>query len=286
MRPVLEIISPGMGMALQDAGRPGWRRFGVAPAGVMDRHAAAAANRLLGNPPGAAVLELLMLGQRLRVLDDTWLALAGAARAGTLEPWSARRFERGEVLEFVPEAAGVWGYLAIPGGFSAPRWFGSVSVDPRNGMGSALRAGDGLFASAGELLVESAPSIGRRVLRDDERRDYARPPALDLLAGPQWAGFPAAAREALVGQTWTVSGQSDRSGYRLEGEALEPAPAILSEPVLPGSLQVPANGLPIVTLNDGPTVGGYPKIAILRDSQRDWMVQCRPGKDVRFRWSH
>jgi len=286
MRPILEVISPGMGMALQDAGRPGWRRFGVAPAGVMDRHAAAAANRLLGNPPGAAVLELLMLGQRLRVLEDTWLALAGAARAETLEPWSARRFERGEVLEFVPAAAGVWGYLAVPGGFFAPRWFGSVAVDPRLGMGRAVQPGDELLASAGELLVESAPSIGRRALRMDERRDYARPPVLELLAGPQFDEFPSSARERLVGQAWRVSAQSDRSGYRLEGAPLEPAPAILSEPVLPGSLQVPANGLPIVTLNDGPTVGGYPKIAILRDTQRDWLVQCRPGTDVRFQWSH
>jgi biotin-dependent carboxylase-like uncharacterized protein len=275
-----------MGMALQDGGRPGWRRFGVAPAGVMDRHAAAAANRLLGNPAGAAVLELLMLGQRLRVVEDTWLALAGAARAETLEPWSARRFERGEVLEFIPAAAGVWGYLAVPGGFCAPRWFGSVAVDPRIGMGSALQPGAGLLASAGELLVETAPSIGRRVLRVAERRDYARPPVLELLPGPQFDEFPPSARERLVAQPWRVSAQSNRSGYRLEGAPLEPAPAILSEPVLPGSLQVPANGLPIVTLNDGPTVGGYPKIAILRDTQRDWLVQCRPGMDVRFEWSH
>lgn len=281
-RPILEILAPGMGVALQDGGRPGWRRFGVPPAGALDRHAAAAANILLGNPPAAPVLELLLHGQRLRVLDDCWLALAGALGGGRLEPWTAVRAERGEVLEFAAGPAGLWGYLAVAGGFCAPRWFGSVAADPRNGIGSALASG--WLLAAADSHAEPA-AVGRRLLRAAARRDYAAPPVLDLHPGPQWASFRESARRELVGERWRISARSDRSGYRLEGAALGAAPAILSEPVLPGTLQVPAGGEPIVTLNDGPTVGGYPKIAILRDAHRDWLVQCRPGSEVRFRWS-
>lgn len=279
--PAFEVLAAGMGIALQDHGRTGWRRFGVPQAGVMDRHAAAAANRLLDNPAGAVVLELLWCGQRLRVLRDMWVAVAGAVKLRGEGGWRARRALAGEVLEFSAGAAGVWGYVAVAGGLVGERWFGSVAVDARHGLGRRLVAGDLVLAAGGG---EPDARIGLRWLAPEEVVDYGGPVVIDLLPGPQWESFSASARDELVAATWTVASQSDRSGYRLEGPALAAAEPIRSEPVIPGTLQVPPGGRPIVTLHDGPTVGGYPKIAVIAAAQLDRFVQCRPGSEVQFRW--
>ena len=278
---VIEIISTGVGLSVQDYGRPGWRRFGVPPGGVMDRSSAAAANRLLGNRADAPVLEVLMQGAKLRVLEDTWIAVAGADLGCAIAPWTARKVVAGTVLQFPMNRAGLWAYVAVPGGFDADRWFGSASVDARNGLGQPLERGAQLSAltSAASFGYER---VGRRVLAAELQRDFLRPMEFELLPGPQFELFSERARAQLASAEWTVSPRSDRTGFRLEGPALDVPDSIRSEPVLPGSFQIPGNGLPIVTMVDGPTVGGYAKIAILREADIDWLAQCRPGTRIRF----
>lgn len=281
---VLEILSTGSGLALQDQGREGWRRYGVPPGGAMDRSAMAWANRLLGNPERAPVLEIYRQGARFRVLQDTWIALAGADVCAVLPTWTARRVRAGEELACTQSGGGVFAYLAVSGGFQSVRWFGSVGVDWRNGMGEPLQKGTQLAAS-----LSGRVGIGDRVfarsLIPELRQDYAHPPVLRLLPGPQFAGFSTEARECLVSSEWTLSADSDRTGYRLDGPVLEVPESIPSDPVLPGSFQVPGSGRPIVTMVDGPTVGGYPKIAILLEADRDRLAQCAPGTQVSFRWA-
>jgi len=279
----IEILATGTGLSLQDRGRNGWGRFGVPPSGALDRHAMANANRLLGNRPTAPVLEVRLQGTRLRVLEPGWLAVSGADFCPQLPAWTARRFEAGALLEFSAKGPGLLSYLAVPGGFSADRWFGSVSIDSRNGLGCALFKGQQLASVRKAPLIE-VTGIARRLTRADQRRDYAAQPIFELLKGPQFESFSAKARQQLVSGQWTVTANSDRTGYRLDGAPLEPPGQIASEPVLPGSFQVPGNGLPIITMNDGPTVGGYPKIAVLQDSDRDRLAQCAPGAQVSFRW--
>ena len=114
---------------------------------------------------------------------------------------------------------------------------------------------------------------------------YASELELALLPGPQFDLFSEAARERMVSADWTVGTSMDRTGYRLEGPALEVPASIPSEPVIPGSFQVPSNGQPIITMPDGPTVGGYAKIAVLKDADLDWVAQCRPGTKLKFRWA-
>jgi len=278
--PVLEILHPGFGASLQDLGRRGWKRFGVPPGGALDRHAARLANRLAGNLPHAPVLELLMHGARLRALGRIEVALTGAAaHAGA---WRTSWLEAGEELNVPPPPGGLWSYLAVAGGFAGPRWFGSVSAFPRGGLGEALAAGAVLGRSA-QALLQRSPGVGGRWLHPAEQRDYRQPPALRTWPGPQWDLFPEAARTAFFGQPWTVSARSDRTGYRLEGHRLHRvADSIPSEPVLPGSIQVPPDGRPIVTMRDGPTVGGYPKIGVIEAADLCWLAQCRPGQLVRF----
>jgi biotin-dependent carboxylase-like uncharacterized protein len=279
--PVIEIISTGVGLSVQDYGRPGWRRFGVPPGGVMDRSSAAAANRLLGNRADAPVLEVLMQGAKLRVLEDTWIAIAGADLGCAIAPWTACAVSAGTVLQFPMNRSGLWAYVAVPGGFDADRWFGSASVDSRNGLGRPLERGVQLSAvtSASSFEYER---VGRRVLAAELQRDFSRPMEFELLPGPQFDLFSSQARADLVSSEWTVSPRSDRTGFRLEGPALNVPDSIRSEPVLPGSFQIPGSGLPIVTMVDGPTVGGYAKIAILREADLDWLAQCRPGTKIGF----
>ncbi len=279
--PVIEIISTGVGLSVQDYGRPGWRRFGVPPGGVMDRSSAAAANRLLGNRADAPVLEVLMQGAKLRVLEDTWIAIAGADLGCAIAPWTACAVSAGTILQFPMNRSGLWAYVAVPGGFDADRWFGSASVDSRNGLGRPLERGVQLSAvtSASSFKYER---VGRRVLAAELQRDFSRPMEFELLPGPQFDLFSSQARADLVSSEWTVSPRSDRTGFRLEGPALNVPDSIRSEPVLPGSFQIPGSGLPIVTMVDGPTVGGYAKIAILREADLDWLAQCRPGTKIGF----
>lgn len=111
-------------------------------------------------------------------------------------------------------------------------------------------------------------------------------PRIRVWPGPQWNSFSVEDRERFVREPWTVTPQSDRSGYRLLGPALRPDPPdILSEPVLPGSIQVPASGQPVVTMPDGPTVGGYPKIGIVDPADLRAVAQCRAGRTLRFEWA-
>lgn len=280
----LTIRSLGSGLAFQDAGRTGWRRYGVPPGGAMDRHAMRVANELLGNRGEAPVLEILMHGAKLMLSEDLWLACAGADSCPDLPAWTAQELKAGTVLEFSVKTQGLFTYLAVPGGFSAPRWFDSVSVDLRNGLGSALQAGD-VLQSTLHLPGISMNQIKRRLAVPEDRRIYAATEHFSLLPGPQFDDFSGYAREQLVTAGWAVSSRIDRTGCRLSGPTLSVPDSIPSEPVLPGSFQVPGNGQPIVTMVDGPTVGGYPKIAVLKDADRDRLAQCVPGTLIQFQWA-
>jgi len=278
-----EILDPGFGATLQDHGRPGWRRFGVPTGGAMDDHAANWANRLLDNPPNSPVLELLLQGAKLRVRRELWLAITGADAAASVPRWRAVRVRPEAMIEFRRSICGVWIYVAVEGGFVAPKWFGSASVCARAGIGTAIRAGDVSQATTHKPFA-LPPGVAARVAPAMEQRDYRQPPALRVWPAPQMGLFSKPDRERFFSQPWTLSPQSDRVGYRLKGAPLESRPPqIISEPVRVGTVQVPENGLPIVTLRDGPTVGGYPKLGVLDPADVSWLVQCRPGQSVRFR---
>ena len=240
--------------------------------------------RILGNRADAPVLEVLMQGAKLRVLEDTWIALAGADLGCEVSPWTACEVKAGTVLQFPVNRSGLWAYLAVPGGFQVDRWFSSASVDARNGPGQPLRKGDQLSAALREPNT-SVERVGRRVLLPEQQRDFSTSAQFELLPGPQFDLFTAEAREQLVSAEWTISARSDRTGYRLEGPELSVPESIRSEPVLPGSFQIPGNGQPIITMADGPTVGGYAKLAVLREVDIDWLAQCQPGTKVTFKWS-
>jgi len=281
---IFEVLEPGLGATLQDRGRAGWRRFGVPPGGAMDEHSALWANRLLENAPEAPVVEFLLQGAKLRVLRDAWVAVTGADAAANVPTWRPVRMKQGEALEFPKRRSGVWIYLAVDGGLEGQRWLGSASVFARGQLGRPLVGGD-VLCRAGSAHFELPSGVAGRVVGWRERRDYESPPRLRVGRGPQWDFFTDADRDLFFAGEWTVSSQSDRTGYRLTGKPLKPAEAqIVSEPVLVGSIQIPANGQPVVTMRDGPTVGGYPKLGLVDAADVSWLAQCRPGLTVRFQW--
>jgi biotin-dependent carboxylase-like uncharacterized protein len=279
---VLIIESPGLGASLQDLGHPGWRRFGVPPGGAMDDHAATYANRLLDNPPEAPVLELLLQGAALRFLRNTWIAIAGAQSHSSIEPWRAVQVTRDTVLRFPQNQSGVWTYLAVEGGFIPHGNHPHSGLHPRDLIGSPL-APDAVLQQKFAAHFELPSGVAGRSVAWDEKRHYDSPPVFRLWPGPQWDLFASEDHARMFQTPWTVTAQSNRVGYRFEGGPLEATPRqIISEPVRLGTVQVPESGCPIVTMRDGPTVGGYPKIGVLDPAQISWLAQCRPGQSVRF----
>jgi biotin-dependent carboxylase-like uncharacterized protein len=279
---VFEILEPGLGATLQDRGRTGWRQFGVPTSGAMDDHAACWANRLLDNAPDAPVVEFLLQGAKLRAFGETWIAVTGADADASVPTWRTVRTKEADVLQFPVSRAGVWIYLAVESGFEASRWLGSVSDYARGQLGRPAVSGS-VLCRATNARFELPRGIAGRVVDWHERRDYGSPPPLRVWRAPQWELFSESDRERFFEQDWEVSSKSDRVGYRLTGKPLEPSVSqILSEPVLVGSIQIPPDGQPIVTMRDGPTVGGYPKLGLLEAADVSWLSQCRPGVKVRF----
>ena len=279
---VLRVVDRGLGGTLQDQGRRGWRKYGVPPSGVMDDHAASWANRLLDNSAGATVVELLLQGAKFEALRNTWVAISGAEVDANVPFWRPVPVKAGERIELRQNHSGRWTYLAVEGGFGGPEFFGSRSAYVRGAMGSALADGDVLVKQGGKPF-QLPDGIAGRTIPSLERRDYNHPPALKVWPAPQSELFGRRHSEHFFETTWTVTPESDRVGYRLAGTPIEfPPDRLLSEPVRVGTIQVPENGMPIVTMRDGPTVGGYPKLGMLDPSDVSWLAQCRPGQQVRF----
>ncbi len=280
---LLRIRSTGLGLSLQDAGRPGHRRFGLPASGAMDPVSASWANRLLDNPPEAPVLELCLQGQQLEVLRDGWIAVVGSSQARGLAPNRAFHARGGDRLDFgAPGPSGVWTYLAVPGGFCSESFLGSCSAHPRAGIGHALQAGDTLSTGSSTDWSPPAGVISRSVALDPESRISEVQP-IRVWPGPQWDQFHEEQQARLFTAEWKVSSRCDRVGYRLEGPGLSwTGGSLISEPVLPGSIQVPTDGQPIVTLHDGPTLGGYPKIGWIDHRDLPVLVQRRAGRSIRF----
>jgi len=268
---MIEIIEPGPLTTVQDLGRPGLAALGVPRSGAFDRAALALANRLVGNDEAAAGLEITFGGLALRGHGPLTVALTGAACAG-LEFGAAVSLPAGAVVRLGRPATGLRSYLAVRGGLDVPPVLGSRSTDTLSGLGPApLRAGDRLpvGAAAGEVSgASAAPAAGG---------------SFAMRFGPRDDWFTPAARDLLVTAEWTVRSQSDRIGLRLDGPPLERAVAdeLPSEPTLPGAIQVPPDGRPIVFGPDAPVTGGYPVIAVLLDLAA--AAQLRPGERLRFR---
>lgn len=272
--------------SIQDAGRFGWQRYGVSSSGAMDRLALAVANALVGNAPGAGALEFMLMGGTFEAEGGTArVAVAGAPCAVTLDgqpvaPTSSITLKPGQVLTVGPAQSGVYAYLAVAGGLALASQLGSLSLQPRAGIGGiggrALQAGDRL-----PLLLAEAPA-GQELALDPVPIE---PEALlRVVLGPQDDYFTKAGLETFFASAYLVSREADRMGYRLTGPKIEHARGfnIVSDGIVAGSVQVPGSGEPIVMMADRQTTGGYPKLATVLSADLRIVAQRRAGEAIRF----
>ncbi len=283
-RPALQVVEPGLLTTVQDLGRAGWRRLGVPGSGALDRAALRAANRIVGNAPGAAALEFAFPGPKLRALDRFEAAVTGAdlgARRNGEEVEPGRPFglRQGDLVEFSDPRSGQWAYLAVSGGLDVPLVLGSRSAYSRGGLiglaGRPVRAGE--ILGAGEQS-RRCPHAG------EPDRGEAAPGPVRVIAGTQVDAFTAASQAAFLSGRFTATARRDRAGMRAQGPPLvhRASAEIPSDGLLPGAVQVPADGQPLVILADGPTTGGYAKIAWVVDADLDRVAQMAPGAVVEF----
>ncbi|MBV2263029.1 MAG: biotin-dependent carboxyltransferase family protein [Thauera sp.] len=284
----VEILSPGAFASIQDGGRRGHRRIGVPWAGVLDRRLMRLANALAGRAEDAAVIECFDGGLhvaasggavKIAVAGDAVVEVDGTEGRRQLAPWRSVTLADGEQLRIRKLKGGRIAIVAIVG-LEPAAVMGSASTYARAGLGGV----DGRALGAGTRLALSADADPW-----DSDRVLSQPPAADigpirLVPGPQADHFSPTALDALVCGEYRVTTEADRMGIRLEGARLEHSGAaeIVSDATVPGSIQVPGAGQPIVLLADAQTAGGYPKIATVIGADLGRLAALRPGQSLRF----
>lgn len=287
----LVVVEPGLLTTVQDLGRPGYLRLGIPPSGPLDRRAFVVANRLVGNPDGAAGLELTLRGPRLEVRRECLVAVTGADMGFTVNgrpapAWAAVRLRPGEVVAFRMVAAGCRAYLAVAGGLDLPPALGSRATYLRGRLGGVdgrpLQKGDGLPIGA---VAGGLDRLEGRTVPEGRRPDYPGEIDCRVILGPQDDRFTHDGIAAFLGEPYEITPQADRMGYRLKGPRITHARGhdIVSDGIPLGGIQVPGEGQPIVLLVDRQTTGGYTKIATVISVDIARIGQTRPGHRVRFR---
>ncbi len=272
---MIEVLRAGPLTTVQDQGRPGYAHLGVPRSGALDAPAARLANRLVGNPSSAAVLETTLMGCTLRFAVAATVAVTGAAATVTVD---GNRLSglldvpAGGVLDVSRASAGVRSYVGVAGGITVDPVLGSRSTDTLSGLGPA-RLVDGMRLPTGRPYRDPAWAAHLLPLIADEL-------VLGVRLGPRDDWF---APGELFADAYTISPVSNRVGARLAGPAVTRTKAgeLPSEGVVLGAIQVPADGQPLIFLADHPTTGGYPVIGVVDDVIP--LAQARPGTTVRFR---
>ncbi|HDX8346009.1 TPA: biotin-dependent carboxyltransferase family protein [Aeromonas dhakensis] len=279
---MFEVLRAGVLTTVQDLGRQGYRHLGVALCGALDPEALICGNRLVGNEPGCAGLEVTFGPVELRFLEDGWLALTGADFEAVLDDipiwcgWS-HPVRAGQTLKLRGTKYGMRAYLALSGGIDVPLVMGSRSTD--------LKAGFGGFKGRA-LLVGDRLSLGTSDYDGPRRGGPLRywHSSIRVLTGPDWTTFAPPSQQVFWQQEWLVSQDSNRMGYRLQGDELhfsEPL-SLLSHAVWPGIIQVPPSGQPIVLMADAQTTGGYPRVGQVIEADLWLLAQSRPGTRLKF----
>jgi len=296
----IKVLKPGLATTVQDLGRPGYYHIGIPLSGGMDRHALAAANLLVGNAEGAAVLEAVFMGPEIEFTEDTMVAVTGAELPPKLdgeprETWTSIKVKRGQKLSFDFLKRGARAYIAVAGGIDVPLVLGSRSTYALGALGGfrgrKLEAGDELPVGNAAAPVKD----GRAIATELRGQPAAMPTELRVMPGLYWHRITEAAGSGFFSDTWKVAPEADRIGYRFKGGSplefvpREPPfgagsdPSNITDACYPyGSIQVPGGTEPIVLHRDAVSGGGYFMVGTIIAADMDWIGQLQPNTPVRF----
>jgi antagonist of KipI len=300
---IVRVIRAGLLTTIQDLGRPGFRQFGVPTGGAMDRFSHELANRLVGNSPTAATLEMTLSGDELEFSDATLIAITGGQFSPIttgLQPLSIPQncpvqVPAGTRMRFQTAQRGCRCYLAVAGGFSVPEIMGSRSTLLRAQLGGlhgrALKSGDEL--PMGDLrTAESMVAVVNERAEVSFPGWFARPLALPVgdvvtlrvLPGEHFSMMSSDSQRRFHEESFLITSQSDRMGYRLSATplTLENTSDMLSEGTAVGTVQLPPDGRPILLMADSAPTGGYRRIAHVISADLPLAAQARPGQFLRF----
>lgn len=282
MSGLIEVLSAGPALSVQDLGREGWLAFGLARGGAADRLALYEAAALLNDPAPEAALELAGMGGRFRTTMTTRLALTGAPMRASLDGqplhWNASHlWPAGSVLEIGPADSGIYGYLSVAGGIRTQERLGARATQAAAGLGRRIATGDRL-----PIAPDPAPDTPSRMLPVEDRCTGG---ILRVITGPQTELFdPATVARFFASPHIAATG--NRQGLMLERGAapfqIASGRTILSEPVTPGDIQMTGAGDPAILLADCQTIGGYPRIGTVLPVDLPRAAQARPGSRLRF----
>jgi len=281
-----QVSKPGFFTTVQDLGRYGYLRYGVPISGAMDTFSLIAANLLVENNSNDACLETTLIGPELRTLANTQIAITGGASPkinGQQVPmWQTLTLQEGDVISFGKMEKGCRTYISIGGGINTPIVLGSRSTYVRGGFGGIngrqLKMGDVIEGSR-TLLLQVAHKMPDKLVPQ-----FATKIKAHVILGPQADMFTEKGIDTFLSSQYKVTIEADRMGYRLEGPLIDhKAKAdIVSDALLPGAIQVPKDGKPIVIMRDAQTTGGYSKIAVVITSDISMLGQAKPNDIIQF----
>ncbi|GEN83383.1 KipI antagonist [Sporosarcina luteola] len=300
---MISVTKPGLHDTVQDLGRYGYQKHGVVAGGAMDSFSHRIANMLVGNDETAATLEITLIGPSLLFEEDAVIAIGGGdllpMMADMLVPmWRPVFIRKGCELRFGAARTGCRAYLAVAGGFAVPVVLGSRSTYVKAGLGGvegrALKKGDVLHVGKETSLVKK---LKKRLpskepiyaagwgIAEKHLPVLSTPYEIRVMQGKQYEWFDEESKHRFWNESFIVSSQSDRMGYRINGPLLklnEPR-ELISEAVTYGSIQIPSDGNPIVLAADRQTTGGYPKIGQLSSVDFMKLAQAKAGDRLSFK---
>lgn len=285
---LFRVIKPGFFTTVQDLGRHGFLKYGVPISGAMDGFSLRLANMLVGNDPADACLEVTMLGPELEALHEAQIAVAGGdisvqTNGQEAHMWQTLKVKNGDVISFGNVQAGCRTYIAVRGGINVPITLGSRSTYVRCEMGGVqgrqLKTGDCI-----DGFDDAQPMSFRLLVPQEFVPEFSAEARVKVILGPQLESFSENGVETFLSNSYMVTIEADRMGYRLEGPIIEHREGVgmISDAILPGSIQVPPSGKPIITMQDAQTTGGYAKIAAVISSDLHILGQLKPNDWIHF----
>lgn len=297
----ITIIKPGISSSIQDLGRWGFQQFGVPVGGAMDKVSAALANSICGNEEHEAVIEMTLHGTSILFNERTYCAIVGGGCKVYVDeielPFNRLMHIPAESIMITKaDAAGCRSYLAVAGGLNITKELGSVSTYMPSEIGGiqgrALRTGDIISFKKNKSFIEQSSliNLGKNievsqweVTGQQSIKDY--PASIRVFRGPEFDWFDEKSQANFFNTVYTITAQSNRIGYRLDGGLLSLKEKIemVSTAVTEGIIQVDHQGNPIILMADAQTIGGYPRIARVCTSDIPMLAQLRPGEKIRLR---